>query len=288
MKEIRIEGLRSLKDTGNIPIKPLTILLGENSSGKSTFLRTFPLLRQSLETNTRGPILWYGPFVDFGRFEDAQSKFSPDKKVSFSFTFDAGEISDSMPNNFLSLTGLSDGELTVRLSLINDGRDKSTRIVSFEIDHNDNKISVQLDKSDKIERCVSNGIDLTDVFSDAIMLSGSPRAPLIPSIKFKRTGAPYYLRFEDLDNEKLEKKIIDKLSPLLHSRTNRTDFVQKVKRVLLVKKSELLSTLKPLSKTSTWGKKLQQISPESELIASLHAYILAAKLPILLHFINGT
>jgi predicted ATPase len=38
MKEIRIEGLRSLKDSTYIPIKPLTILLGENSSGKSTFL----------------------------------------------------------------------------------------------------------------------------------------------------------------------------------------------------------------------------------------------------------
>ncbi|MFN9361538.1 MAG: AAA family ATPase, partial [Pseudanabaena sp.] len=68
LQAVRIEGLRSLTDTGFIDIKPLTILVGENSSGKSTFLRFFPLLRQSLEANTAGPILWSG-FVDFGTYQ---------------------------------------------------------------------------------------------------------------------------------------------------------------------------------------------------------------------------
>ena len=287
MKEIRIEGLRSLKDTGNIPIKPLTILLGENSSGKSTFLRTFPLLIQSLETNTRGPILWYGPFVDFGQFEDAQSKFADDKKISFSFIFDAEDIVTAMPQQMASYTGLSDGELTVRFSLVNDERDNSTRVASFEIDYNDNKISVELNKSNKIESCVSKGIDLTDVFSDATMVNGSPGAPLLPAIKFKRTRGPYYSRLEELENEKLEKIFSEKLSPLLHSRTNRASFVSKVKKIQLVNKAELLNSLKSLSKTNTWKKKLQKFTPEHELISSLHAYILAEKMPILLHFINS-
>lgn len=53
---IRIENLRSLKDTGFIQIKPLTILLGANSSGKSTFLRSFLLFAQSVNKQLRGPI----------------------------------------------------------------------------------------------------------------------------------------------------------------------------------------------------------------------------------------
>ena len=48
MDSIRVERLRCLADTGDIKIKPLTILLGQNSSGKSSFLRVFPLLKQSI------------------------------------------------------------------------------------------------------------------------------------------------------------------------------------------------------------------------------------------------
>ena len=35
MKAIRIENLRSIVDSGYIDIKPINILLGKNSSGKS-------------------------------------------------------------------------------------------------------------------------------------------------------------------------------------------------------------------------------------------------------------
>ena len=63
MDAIRIENLRCLADTGLIDIKPITLLVGANSSGKSTFLRAFPLLRQSIMASvglhSREPILWY-------------------------------------------------------------------------------------------------------------------------------------------------------------------------------------------------------------------------------------
>ncbi|MBE9469239.1 MAG: AAA family ATPase [Bacteroidetes bacterium] len=68
MEAIRIENLKSLKDTGQIPLKSMNILLGPNNSGKSTFLRVFPLLKQSIEVRTKGPILWYGDYVDFGNY----------------------------------------------------------------------------------------------------------------------------------------------------------------------------------------------------------------------------
>lgn len=56
---VRIENLRSLRDTGFVKLKKLNILLGSNSSGKSTFLRSFPLLSQSIKKNLRGPISWF-------------------------------------------------------------------------------------------------------------------------------------------------------------------------------------------------------------------------------------
>ena len=47
-------------------MRPITILVGRNSAGKSTFLRSLPLIRQSLETRSSAPILWFGELVDFG------------------------------------------------------------------------------------------------------------------------------------------------------------------------------------------------------------------------------
>ena len=68
MIKLRIRNLRSLEDTGPIELRPLTLLVGKNSSGKSTLLRVLPLLRQSIEVDTAGPLLWFGRYVDFGSF----------------------------------------------------------------------------------------------------------------------------------------------------------------------------------------------------------------------------
>ncbi|HFG2220775.1 TPA: AAA family ATPase, partial [Vibrio cholerae] len=66
MDSIRIRNLRSFTDSvcneKYVEIKPITVFVGKNSCGKSTLLRTFPLLRQSIESNTTGPILWYGDY----------------------------------------------------------------------------------------------------------------------------------------------------------------------------------------------------------------------------------
>ena len=83
---ISINNLRSLNG-GKVSIKPITVLVGKNSSGKSSFLRVFPLLRQSVESNTIGPILWYGKYVDFGAFSEAINRNSESKNIKFSFNF---------------------------------------------------------------------------------------------------------------------------------------------------------------------------------------------------------
>lgn len=83
-----------------IEIRPLTILLGRNSAGKSTFLRSLPLLRQSIETNSSAPILWYGDYVDFGNYKSAVSDNDLDRKISFSFSVDEFSRSAIAPDIF--------------------------------------------------------------------------------------------------------------------------------------------------------------------------------------------
>ncbi|EAN6781925.1 AAA family ATPase, partial [Salmonella enterica] len=86
IRGIGIQNFRSFVDRTFIDIKPITVFVGKNSSGKSSLLRTFPLLRQSVEENTTGPILWYGRYVDFGDFTDVLSRNTENKEITFSFS----------------------------------------------------------------------------------------------------------------------------------------------------------------------------------------------------------
>ena len=81
-----IENIRRIRDLPEIEILPLTILVGRNSAGKSTFLRSLPLIRQSIETRSSAPILWFGDLVDFGDPNVAIGEGGEGKQAAFRFT----------------------------------------------------------------------------------------------------------------------------------------------------------------------------------------------------------
>lgn len=70
METLRLKNYRCFEDTGDIRIKPITVLLGANSSGKSSFLKFFPLLKQSAGIRKEGVFLWYSEDVDFKDFKN--------------------------------------------------------------------------------------------------------------------------------------------------------------------------------------------------------------------------
>lgn len=85
LEAIRIKNLRSLEDTGWIAQKAVTLLVGRNSAGKSTYARLFPLFRQSATSTRRSPILWYGQLVDFGQFSSAIRDHDLKREIEFHF-----------------------------------------------------------------------------------------------------------------------------------------------------------------------------------------------------------
>jgi len=88
MEHIRISNLRCLADSSAIEIRPISLLVGANSSGKSTFLRVFPLLKQSHEMRTLGGLVLNEGDVNFGFFHEALRKGAapPELKLEFGFT----------------------------------------------------------------------------------------------------------------------------------------------------------------------------------------------------------
>lgn len=90
---VRLVNLRSLEDTGEIELRPLTILVGANSSGKSTFLRFFPLLRQTEREESGSPLLFFGADVDFGEYKDARRTGAEGPiGVGLTFRLERGEV----------------------------------------------------------------------------------------------------------------------------------------------------------------------------------------------------
>lgn len=93
---IKIDGLgvknfRSLKNLDVINLKPINILVGKNSAGKSTFARLLPLLKQSSERTKTAPILWWGRLVDYGMFDDVYSENATDGLIGITIRFSIDE-----------------------------------------------------------------------------------------------------------------------------------------------------------------------------------------------------
>ena len=67
---IEISGFKSLKDPACVELRPLTLLAGANSSGKSSFFQPILLLKQSLEASYEtAPLLLNGSHIAFTSLE---------------------------------------------------------------------------------------------------------------------------------------------------------------------------------------------------------------------------
>lgn len=144
VNSIRIQNLRSLTDTNFIKLQPLTILVGKNSVGKSTFARTFPLLRQSCEAQKKSPILWYGKYVDFGDYETSINKnnYNDGILLSFNLSINLFEILDIFDFGYTIRTNLN-FELHKLLSNI----EKDVEVKLLFIKNDDDSYSYKIDLS---------------------------------------------------------------------------------------------------------------------------------------------
>src|SRR5438876_4965113 len=71
LDRIRIRNFKSLSDTGDLKIKPLTFLLGPNSAGKTSILQALLLLRQTIDSrDMKNPLIINGSYVTLGSYRD--------------------------------------------------------------------------------------------------------------------------------------------------------------------------------------------------------------------------
>ncbi len=70
LTRLQIYNFKSLRETQKLDLKPITFLVGPNSSGKSSFFQSILLLRQTIRTKDQKSALVLQDYIDLGSFKD--------------------------------------------------------------------------------------------------------------------------------------------------------------------------------------------------------------------------
>lgn len=247
MDSIRLKNLHCLADTGVIPIRDINILVGANSSGKSSFLRIFPLLKQGLNTNKRGPILWMSEDVDFGDFKTAVKK--GEKSIVFEFT-------DNTSYGY---------EIGLGFDVVMDGtnNDYINRIYCRYFDQ---KIDVKINSKGDVEKINVNGEDFPG--TDVLVIEN--RASLLPSFYSKQAiDSDSSIRTHPLHNKYAEERILQKIDTLLEleRKLKQSTIISIYNQIStkLTSKKGFLKILQSIDRPVTWHnivKKWTENTPE--------------------------
>jgi hypothetical protein len=112
---IAVSGFKSLANKVDVEIRPLTVLAGANSSGKSALMQPLLLMKQTLESdfNAAGPFLLSGSYVRYTESKQFLSRADapniPRQPLVLEFNFNEG-LTAGMAYSLESESGLSVAE----------------------------------------------------------------------------------------------------------------------------------------------------------------------------------
>ena len=118
---ISVQGFKSLANESRIEIRPLTILSGANSSGKSSIMQPLLLMKQTLEASydPEGPFLLSGPNVQFTSITQFISRLQKDSDRQ---TFSVG-VEHAQNRTLKVIFSLNeDQRLEIREMIIKEGQ----------------------------------------------------------------------------------------------------------------------------------------------------------------------
>lgn len=87
IRTIRLQNFKAFEDTGEIELKPITVLAGPNSGGKSSILQSLLLLKQTLDAPPEIDLSLDGNFLQFSRFSDLAFGKPSMTRSNIKFTF---------------------------------------------------------------------------------------------------------------------------------------------------------------------------------------------------------
>lgn len=88
LTHLRVRNLKSIEDSGRIALRPLTFLMGPNSSGKSTVLQAILLARQTVDArDITNPLVLEGKYANIGSYNEFIHKHGRERRLALEFGF---------------------------------------------------------------------------------------------------------------------------------------------------------------------------------------------------------
>lgn len=306
MDSIRVERLRCLGDTGYIQLKPITVLLGQNSSGKSSFLRILPLLKQSVESRTTGPILWFGRLVDFGNFKDAHQTGAEDNNnIEFSFNFKLESRNLTYPRGFpyFVFSGkvnniLNSCDIKLTLQISEHKEKKTTRTSRIILQLEDSKIQLDFGEDDSVTIfSVNNSLNVLNLgkyvaikFDRSLLLPTITESEQKKEYEFEKLSSPSPgLIISRSSFRALFQALIDKTKETAPNATKSDTIIQMALSFGLGNSENMLKNIQENNfGTPGWKKKTRNWTVETKDFQDLRDLIIANAIPFILEECDET
>jgi len=291
MKAIQIKNLRSIADCGRIELLPITILVGANGSGKSTILRTFPLLRQSIETPTDSPILWYGRFVDFGSIANSLNFQKRKEGLELTFSIDIPLKEDPFEHTESPLLPL---EVSIKISENNlhTGSYVSQCKLSFEKE----RVLIEYKEDGSLQTILIN--DITIIIPKGARVSNN--AYLIPSFeasapekKQKRmvfqpfSSSPqrdpfYFFDFDRIISKEFFSVFLNVIRQQTHLKVEDQKFLKHFYNMPLFPHKKYIEHFCAYKGGKSWKELISKFEPTNPSFEMIRAYSLLPNIPYML------
>lgn len=275
-----MKNIRSIQAMEAISIKPLTICVGRNSSGKSTFIRTFPLLKQSIEVKMSEPLLWYGPYVDFGSFEESLCRLSDEKEVELYFEWKQKKENLSGYRTFyrgINRFRIAEGEfIKLKLNI------EEKFIKKIEVEIGDQKIAIISDQKGNIKLFEINGMDL---------FKNQKRVPLI----FAKQGGnllPVILENDEGESDFsygikcFKQEWVKALKSKAYKSTKDDTILKIMQRIYFGNKEKILSQLHMIGGPEQLKRELEKLKLQDELFLSLNNLVVGNYILEIIEYLN--
>jgi hypothetical protein len=284
MNSLRAINYKAFADSGDVLIRPVTVFVGRNSSGKSSLLRLLPMLRQSAEVATRGPLLWFGPYVDLGEFSTVRRSVD-DRSMEFHVSVPVEGIRTwyRYPEDpgRRSRESSRPAEVSVRLEVAADKRGR-TQLASLVIGMFDHEfVLTRVDAAAARVAVRINGVLLE---GEARLASIPHPLSLLPRFELSRDRLPEATRYVSMGEAVpgSVSELANKLRRLAHGRSSQASVTSSLFRLRFGSQQAILSSLMAASSSSTWRKRVGALDEASPFFLEIQRLFLATMLPEIL------
>jgi len=287
MEQIRVSNLRCITDSGMVEIKPITLLVGANSSGKSSFLRVFPLLKQSVETRTISGLLLNEGDVNFGFFQDALHRGANELKLQFGITLQPGLYEGRNLNSFVI------GSVPVVCELVyakraNDPHYPYLHSVNISIRglESYDEFKIVADDEGKITKFKINDFESNDELSKWRIRVGRGLVPgLTPALDDKDDGNAL-LTEEDSESGLLVINLLQATKNLFHEETSQETRLSALSSIGIGLPQEMLKAMKDIPGISFWNQQVSNWTLETPMFRKVRELLLGRAIREILASIN--